>query len=104
MSQIEIGPRFRFGRRPYSRAIDFINKRHFRFDVLWSFIADEARSVRIVRAIHKDEANARKILCRHHRIASLPQARKAGIGAAVCSVFILAIVFLAMHTLPFSNG
>jgi len=74
------------------------------FGVLWSFISADARSVGIARPIHEDETNARKILCRHHRIASLPQARKAGIGAAVCSVFILAIVFLAMHTLPFSNG
>jgi len=34
----------------------------------------------------------------------MDEAIKAGIGATVCSVFILAIVFLAMHTLPFSNG
>ena len=32
------------------------------------------------------------------------EATKAGIGATVCSAFILAIVFLAMHTLPFSIG
>ena len=32
------------------------------------------------------------------------EATKAGIGATVCSVFILVIVFLAMHTLAFSIG
>ena len=32
------------------------------------------------------------------------EATKAGIGATVCSVLILAIVFLAMHTLAFSIG
>jgi hypothetical protein len=40
----------------------------------------------------------------HRRNHDMDEATKAGIGATVCSVFILAIVFLAMHTLPFSIG
>jgi len=40
----------------------------------------------------------------HRRNHGMDEATKAGIGATVCSAFILAIVFLAMHTLPFSIG
>jgi len=40
----------------------------------------------------------------HRRKHGVDETTKAGIGATVCSVFILAIVFLAMHTLPFSIG
>ena len=40
----------------------------------------------------------------HRRNRGMDEATKAGIGASVCSVFILAILFLAMHTLPFSIG
>ena len=40
----------------------------------------------------------------HRRSHGMDEATKAGIGATVCSAFILAIVFLAMHTLPFSIG
>jgi len=36
----------------------------------------------------------------HRRNHGMDEATKAGIGATVCSAFILAIVFLAMHTLP----
>jgi hypothetical protein len=38
------------------------------------------------------------------RSRGMDEAIKAGIGATVCSVFILAIVLLAMHTLPTSVG
>jgi hypothetical protein len=38
----------------------------------------------------------------HRRNHGMDEATKAGIGATVCSAFILAIVFLAMHALPFS--
>ena len=34
----------------------------------------------------------------------MDEAMKAGIGATACSVLILAIVLLAMHTLPISIG
>jgi phosphomevalonate kinase len=34
----------------------------------------------------------------------MDQAMKAGIGATACSVLIVAIVLLAMHTLPVSIG
>ena len=40
----------------------------------------------------------------HRRNRGMDEATKAGIGAILCSTFILAIVFLAMHTLPFSIG
>jgi hypothetical protein len=40
----------------------------------------------------------------HRRNRGMDEATKAGIGATACSAFILAIVFLAMHTLPFSIG
>ena len=40
----------------------------------------------------------------HRRNHGMDEATKAGIGATICSVLILAIVFLAMHTLPFSIG
>ena len=38
------------------------------------------------------------------RSRGMDEAIKAGIGATVCSVFILAVVLLAMHTLPTSVG
>jgi len=38
------------------------------------------------------------------RSRGIDEAIKAGIGATVCSVFILAIVLLAMHALPTSVG
>ena len=38
------------------------------------------------------------------RSRGMDEAMKAGIGATVCSVFILAIVLLAMYTLPTSVG
>jgi hypothetical protein len=34
----------------------------------------------------------------------LDEAMKAGIGAAVCSVIILLIMFMVLHTLPVSIG
>jgi hypothetical protein len=40
---------------------------------------------------------------RRHNDAMDP-AMKAGIGAAACSVLIVALVFLAMHMLPVSIG
>ena len=40
----------------------------------------------------------------HRRNRGMDEATKAGIGAILCSTFILAIVFLAMHTLPTSLG
>ena len=40
----------------------------------------------------------------HRRGRGMDEAMKAGVGAAVCSVLILAIVLLAMHTLPTSVG
>jgi hypothetical protein len=40
----------------------------------------------------------------HRRSHGMDEAMKAGIGATVCSVLILAIVLLAMHTLPVSIG
>ena len=40
----------------------------------------------------------------HRRSRGMGEAMKAGIGAAACSVLILAIVLLAMHTLPVSFG
>ena len=38
------------------------------------------------------------------RSRGMDEAIKAGLGAAACSVLILAVVFLAMHTLPVSFG
>ena len=38
------------------------------------------------------------------RDSSMDPAMKAGIGATACSVLILALVVLAMHTLPVSIG
>ena len=38
------------------------------------------------------------------RNSSMDPAMKAGIGATICSVLILTLVFLAMHTLPVSIG
>jgi hypothetical protein len=40
----------------------------------------------------------------HRRSHGMHEAMKAGIGATACSVLILAIVLLAMHTLPASVG
>ncbi len=40
----------------------------------------------------------------HRRSHAMDEAMKAGIGATACSVLILAIVLLAMHTLPVSIG
>ncbi len=40
----------------------------------------------------------------HRRSRGMDEAMKAGIGAIVCSVLTLAIVLLAMHTLPTSIG
>jgi len=40
----------------------------------------------------------------HRRNHSMNEAMKAGVGATVCSALILAIVLLAMHTLPTSLG
>ena len=40
----------------------------------------------------------------HRRSRGMDEAMKAGIGATVCSMLILAIVLLAMHTLPTSVG
>jgi hypothetical protein len=36
--------------------------------------------------------------------SGLDEATKAGIGATVCSMLLLAILFLVMHTLPISIG
>jgi len=38
------------------------------------------------------------------RNQSMDQAMKAGIGATACSVLILVIVLLAMHTVPLTIG
>ena len=40
----------------------------------------------------------------HRRSRGMDEAMKTGIGATVCSMLILAIVLLAMHTLPTSVG
>jgi len=40
----------------------------------------------------------------HSRSHGMDEAMKAGVGATACSVFILAIAFLAMHALPVSIG
>jgi hypothetical protein len=40
----------------------------------------------------------------HRRSHGMDEAMKAGIGAIVCSVLVLAIVYLAVHTLPVSIG
>ena len=40
----------------------------------------------------------------HRRNRGMDKATKAGIGATVCSVLILAIVLLSMHMLPVSIG
>ena len=40
----------------------------------------------------------------HRRSRGMNEAMKAGVGATVCSVLILAIVLLAMHALPTSVG
>ena len=40
----------------------------------------------------------------HRRSRGMNEAMKAGVGATVCSALILAIVFLAMHTLPANLG
>ena len=40
----------------------------------------------------------------HRRSRGMDEAMKAGVGATVCSVLILAVVLLAMHALPTSVG
>ena len=40
----------------------------------------------------------------HRRSHGMDEAMKAGIGATACSVLILALVLLVMHTLPVSIG
>ena len=40
----------------------------------------------------------------HRRSRGMNEAMKAGVGATVCSALILAIAFLAMHTLPANLG
>jgi hypothetical protein len=40
----------------------------------------------------------------HRRNYGMDKATKAGVGATVCSVLILAIVLLSMHILPVSIG
>jgi hypothetical protein len=40
----------------------------------------------------------------HRRSHGMDEATKAGIGATLCSLVILAIVLMAMHTLPTSVG
>jgi hypothetical protein len=40
----------------------------------------------------------------YRRSYGMDEAMKAGIGASVCSVLILTIVFVAMHLLPLSIG
>jgi hypothetical protein len=50
------------------------------------------------------KANATNVSLFRRRNSSIDTAMKAGIGAAICSVLILALVFLAMHTLPVSIG
>ena len=40
----------------------------------------------------------------HHRSHRMDEATKAGIGATLCSLVILAIVLLSMHMLPVSIG
>jgi hypothetical protein len=50
----------------------------------------------------KTNATTAKSACRRNH--TMDPALKAGIGATVCSVFIMALVLLAMHTLPVSIG
>ena len=50
------------------------------------------------------KANATTAASSRRRNHSMDPAMKAGIVATVCSVFIVALVFLAMHTLPVSVG
>jgi hypothetical protein len=40
----------------------------------------------------------------HRRSYGIDEAMKAGIGASVCSVLILTVVFVALHLLPLSTG
>ena len=51
-----------------------------------------------------DKSHATTAALFHRRNHSMDDATKAGIGATVCSVLILAIVFISMHTLPISIG
>ena len=48
------------------------------------------------------ESNNRRVVPRRNQ--SMDQAMKAGIGATACSVLILVIVLLAMHTVPLAIG
>jgi hypothetical protein len=50
------------------------------------------------------KTNASTVKSARRRNHSIDPALKAGIGATVCSVFIAALVLLAMHTLPVSLG
>jgi len=50
------------------------------------------------------ETNATNTALSRRRNSRMDTAMKAGIGATICSVLILTLVFLAMHTLPVSIG
>jgi hypothetical protein len=50
------------------------------------------------------KANATTAASSRRRNHSMDAAMKAGIVATVCSVLIVALVLLAMHTLPVSVG
>jgi hypothetical protein len=51
-----------------------------------------------------EKSPATTVVAFHRRSRGVDDAMKAGIGATVCSVLILAIVLLATHALPISVG
>ena len=63
--------------------------------------------VSVTRPNPRGEANASNVTTAAsvpRRNRSMDQAMKAGIGATACSVLILVIVLLAMHTVPLTIG
>jgi len=51
-----------------------------------------------------EKSPATTVVSFHRRSRGMDEAMKAGVGATVCSVLILAIVLLATHALPTSVG
>ena len=51
-----------------------------------------------------EKSHAASFAWSQRRNRGLDEATKAGIGATVCSMLLLAILFLVMHTLPISIG
>jgi len=50
------------------------------------------------------KTNATNAASFRHRNQSMDPAMKAGIGAIICSVLVVVLVLLVMHTLPVSIG